>query len=91
MSCFQLARAPEGRCEQACLYNRVLLAVLISKMTQTFFLYVLLLRIMKTENRRSVWFCSRCNGMADNASLFVEYFGWIGLYVWRETLEHGGY
>ena len=22
--------------------------------------------------------------MADNASLFVEYFGWIGLYVWRE-------
>ena len=29
--------------------------------------------------------------MADNASLFVEYFGWIGLYVWRETLEQGGY
>ena len=25
------------------------------------------------------------------ASLFVEYFGWIGLYVWRETLEQGGY
>ena len=36
MSCFQLARAPEGRCYQACLYNRVLLAVLISKMTETF-------------------------------------------------------
>ena len=29
--------------------------------------------------------------MADNASLFVEYFGWIGLYIWREALEHGGY
>ena len=29
--------------------------------------------------------------MADNALLFVEYFGWIGLYVWRETLEQGGY
>ena len=29
--------------------------------------------------------------MADNASLFVEYFGWIGLYVWRETLEQGDY
>ena len=28
--------------------------------------------------------------MADNASLFDEYFGWIGLYVWRETLEQGG-
>ena len=27
--------------------------------------------------------------MADNASLFVEYFGWIGLYVWREALEQG--
>ena len=30
MSCFQLARASEGR--QACLYNRVLPAMLISKM-----------------------------------------------------------
>ena len=29
---------------------------------------------MKTEDRHSVWFCSSCNGMADNASLFVEYF-----------------
>ena len=38
-----------------------------------------------------MWFCSSCNGMADNASLFVEYFGWIGLYVWREALEQGGY
>ena len=37
--------------------------------------------MMKTEDRHSVWFCSSCNGMADNASLFVEYFGWIGLYV----------
>ena len=92
MSCFQLARAPEGRCKQACcLYNRVLLAVLISEMTQTFIGYVLLLRMMKTEDRHSVWFCSSCNGMADNALLFVEYSGWIGLYVWRETLEQGGY
>ena len=33
---FQLARAPEGRCQQACLYSRVLPAVLISKMTETF-------------------------------------------------------
>ena len=32
-----------------------------------------------------MWFCSSCNGMADNASLFVEYFGWIG-----EALEQGG-
>ena len=29
--------------------------------------------------------------MADNAPLFVEYFGWIGLCVLRETLEQGGY
>ena len=27
--------------------------------------------------------------MADNASLFVEYFGRIGFYVWREALEQG--
>ena len=27
--------------------------------------------------------------MADNALLFVEYFGWIGLYVWREALDRG--
>ena len=27
--------------------------------------------------------------MADNASLFVEYFGWTVLYVWREILEQG--
>ena len=26
MSCFQLARAPEGRCKQTCLYNRVLIS-----------------------------------------------------------------
>ena len=45
--------------------------------------------MMKTEDRHSVWFCSKCNGMTDNALLFVEYFGWIGLYVWRETLEKG--
>ena len=70
---------------------RVLPAVLISKMTETFILYVLFLRMMKTEDRHSVWFCSSCNGIADNASLFVEYFGWIGLYVWRESLEQGGY
>ena len=36
MSWFQHARAPEGRCEQACLYNRVLSAELISKMSGTF-------------------------------------------------------
>ena len=44
---------------------------------------------MKTDDRHSVWFCSSCNGMADNASLFVEYFEWIGFYVWREALEQG--
>ena len=33
LTCFHLARAPEGRCYEACLYN----CVLISKMTQTFF------------------------------------------------------
>ena len=43
--------------------------------------------MMKTEDRHFVWFCNSCNGMTDNASLFVEYFGWIGLYVWREALE----
>ena len=47
--------------------------------------------MMKTEDRHSMWFCSKCNGTADNASLFVEYFGRIGLYVWRETLEQAGY
>ena len=26
MSCFQLALAPEGRCKQTCLYNRVLIS-----------------------------------------------------------------
>ena len=46
--------------------------------------------MMKAEDRHSVWFCSSYNGMADNAPLFVEYFGWIGFYVWRETLEQGG-
>ena len=38
-----------------------------------------------------MWFCGSCNGTADNAPLFVEYFGWIGFYVWREALEQGGY
>ena len=28
--------------------------------------------------------------MADNASLFVEYFGWIKFHVLREALEQGG-
>ena len=46
-------------------------------MTETSILYVLFLRMIKTEDRHSVWFCSSCNGMADNALLFVEYFGWI--------------
>ena len=27
--------------------------------------------------------------MADNASLFVEYFGWIGLYVWEDVPAGG--
>ena len=36
-----------------------------------------------------MWFWSSCSGMDDNASLFVEYFGWIGLYVWTEALEQG--
>ena len=40
---------------------------------------------MRTEDRHFVWFCSSCNGMADNASLFVEYFGWIGFYVWEDV------
>ena len=44
---------------------------------------------MKAEDRHSMWFCSRSSGTADNTSMFVEYFGWIGLYVWRETLEQG--
>ena len=30
--------------------------------------------MMRTEDRHFVWFWSSCNGMADNASLFVEYF-----------------
>ena len=47
--------------------------------------------MMKTEDRHSVWFCSSCNGTADNTSLVVEYFEWIRLYVWRETLKQGGY
>ena len=29
--------------------------------------------MMKAEDRHSAWFCSKCNGTADNASLFVEY------------------
>ena len=77
--------------KQACLYNHVLLAVLISKMTQTFICYVLLLRMMKTENRHSVWFCSSCNGMADNALLFVEYFGWRGAIKCLDTLMDLGF
>ena len=44
---------------------------------------------MKTEDRHSVWFCSSCNGMADNASLFVEYFGWIGFYVLEDAPAEG--
>ena len=45
--------------------------------------------MMKTEDRHSVWFRSSCNGMADNASLFVEYFGWIGFYVWEDVPAGG--
>ena len=44
---------------------------------------------MMTEDRHSVWFCSSCNGMADNASLFVEYFGWIEFYVWEDVPAGG--
>ena len=45
--------------------------------------------MMKTEDRHSVWFCSSCNGIADNASLFVEYFGWIGDGCrWRESTSY---
>ena len=33
--------------------------------------------MMRTEDQHFVWFCSSCNGMADNASLFVEYFLWM--------------
>ena len=78
MSCFQLARAPEGRCKQTCLYNRVLM----SKMTQTFIWYVLLLRKMKTEDRHSVWFCSSCNGMADRITVC-----WVFWMDWTLCLE----
>ena len=28
--------------------------------------------MMRTEDRHLLWCCSSCNGMADNASLFVE-------------------
>ena len=34
---------------------------------------------MRTEDRHFVWLYSSCNGMADNALLFVEYFERIGL------------
>ena len=27
--------------------------------------------------------------MADNASLFVEYFGWIGYFVWEDVPSGG--
>ena len=47
------------------------------------------MKTIKTEDRHFVWFCSSCNGMADNASLFVEYFGWIGFHVW-ENVPAGG-
>ena len=30
-----------------------------------------------------------CNGMADNASLLVEYSGWIGFYVWEDVPAGG--
>ena len=47
------------------------------KMTQNFFLYVLLLRKMKTEDRHSVWFCSSCNGMADRITVcWVFWMDW---------------
>ena len=48
-----------------------------------------ILRIMKTKDRRSVWFCSSCNGMADNASLFVKYFGWIGFMFGEKHWNRG--
>ena len=49
----------------ACLYNRVLPAVLISKKTETCIRYVLFLRMMRTKDRHFVWFCSSCNGKAE--------------------------
>ena len=41
-------------------------------MPKTFDLIRLILRMMRTEDRDLLWCCSSCNGMADNASLFVE-------------------
>ena len=50
MSCFQLARAPEGRCKQTCLYNRVL----ISKDDSN--IYLIRFTFEKDEDRESA-FC----------------------------------
>ena len=50
MSCFQLARAPEGRCKQTCLYNRVL----ISKDDSN--IYLIRFTFEKDEDRGSA-FC----------------------------------
>ena len=44
---------------------------------------------MRIENRHFVWFCSSCNGMADNASLFVEHFGWIGFMFGEKHWNRG--
>ena len=50
MSCFQLARAPEGRSKQTCLYNRVL----ISKDDSN--IYLIRFTFEKDEDRGSA-FC----------------------------------
>ena len=50
MSCFQLALAPEGRCKQTCLYNRVL----ISKDDSN--IYLIRFTFEKDEDRGSA-FC----------------------------------
>ena len=45
-------------------------AVLISKMSETFDLIRLILRMLRTEDRYLLWCSSSYDGMADNASLF---------------------
>ena len=69
MSCFQLARAPEGRCKQTCLYNRVL----ISKDDSN--IYLIRSTFEKDEDRgsafRVVFLAVATEWLI--ASLFVEY------------------
>ena len=87
MSCFQLALAPEGRCKQTCLYNRVL----ISKDDSN--IYLIRFTFEKDEDQRIGILCGFVAVATEwlIASLFFECFEWIGFYVWRETSEQGGY